>query len=105
MEVSYTSVHLGAALICSLITVLIPSVIFRGVQPKETQDNVKRFFQKAVIEVQSVTVKGLLSFAGFTLIGMFFGETFASLNVPAIGISIGNMVGHTLHLLPTSEQV
>lgn len=105
MEISYTSFHLGAALACSLITVLIPSVIFRGIQPGETKDNVKRFFQKVAIEAQTVTVKGLLSFAGFTLIGMFFGETFASLNVPAIGISIGNMVGHTLHLLPTSEQV
>lgn len=102
MEISYNKIHLGAALVCSLVAVLIPSVIFRGVQPEQEESGIKRFFQKVAIEAQTVTVKGLLSFAGFMLIGMFFGETFASLSVSAIGISIGNIIGHTLHLLPVN---
>lgn len=103
MEISYNGIHLGAALVCSLVAVLIPSVIFRSVQPEQEEEGIKRFFQKAASEAQAVTVKGLLSFAGFMLIGMLFGETFVSLSVPAIGISVGNIIGHTLHLLPTNS--
>lgn len=103
MEISYSSIHLGAALVCSLVAVIIPSVIFCGVQSEQEEKGIRRFFQKATSEAQTVTVKGLLSFSGFVLIGMLFGETFASLSVPAIGISIGNIIGHTLHLLPTNN--
>lgn len=103
MEVSYNNIQLGAALICSLITALIPSAILYTVEPKEGTEKIKHFFQKAAAEAQAVTVKGLISFAGFMLIGMFFGETFVSLSVPAIGISVGNIVGHTLHLIPSNN--
>lgn len=102
MEISYNGIHLGAALVCSLISVLIPSVIFCGGPPKP-EEGISRFFQKVASEAQAVTVKGLLSFAGFMLIGMLFGESFSALSLPAIGISIGNIVGHTLHILPINS--
>lgn len=105
MEVSYNNIQLGAALVCSLITALIPSAIFNTTEPKADTDKFKRFFQKVAAEAQAVTVKGLISFAGFMLIGMLFGETFASLSVSAIGISVGNIVGHTLHLIPSNNPV
>lgn len=82
----------------SLLIVIAHSHI--RTEPEKGADRITRLFRKAVAEAQAVAVKGLLSFVGFMLIGMFFGETFASLSAPAIGISVGNIVGHALHLLP-----
>lgn len=104
MEISYNHAQLGSAMICSLAVALIPYVIFSRFDGKSEEGKAKQFFQKVIAEIQAVTVKGLVSFAGFILIGMLFGETFASLSVSAIGISLGNIAGHALHLLPPSDQ-
>ncbi len=102
MEISYNNIQLVAAFVCSLVTVLIPSAFFICPNAEDNEDGLKNFLQKAISEARAVTVKGLVSFGGFMLIGMLFGETFVSLSVPAIAISVGNIIGHALHLLPSS---
>lgn len=96
-ELVYTDLNIGAAVLCTLITVLIPPTI-TSIQCKAEDTG----FQKAVVgivsEARTIIIKGLLSFAGFVLIGLFFGENFATLSMPAIGVSLGNAAGHLLHI-------
>ena len=98
-ELIYTKLDIGAAAISTLVTLLVPCA-FAAASQSEKESRWKQTIKSALAEVRSTIIKGLLSFGGFVLIGILFGETFATLSMPAIGISIGNAVGHLLSLAP-----
>ena len=101
-EISYNKLEVGAAIACSILTVLVPSAI-TAIQWKKQDTGIKKAAKDLISEVRASAIKGMLSFAGFVLIGLLFGEAYESLSMSAIGISIGNSVGHMLHLLPDNS--
>ena len=103
-EISYNKLEVGAAIACSILTVLVPSAI-TAIQWKKQDTGIKKVAKDLISEVRASAIKGMLSFAGFVLIGLLFGEAYESLSMSAIGISIGNSVGHMLHLLPDNSAV
>lgn len=100
-ELVYTGVDIGAAVVSTMITVLIPTVV-TAIEWKGTDTGWRKAAKGIISEVRSTVIKGLLAFTGFVLIGLFFGESFADLSMPAIGISLGNAAGHLFHLEPFS---
>ena len=101
LELVYTGVDIGAAVVSTMITVLIPTVV-TAIEWKSTDTGWRKVAKDVLSEVRSTVIKGLLAFAGFILIGLLFGETFAALSMPAIGVSLGNAAGHLFHLEPFS---
>ena len=98
-EVSYNKMELGAAFLCSVMTALIPPVV-TAISVNRDESKFSKTAKIVGEEVRALIIKSLLSFSLFVLIGVFFGENFSALSVPAAGIALGNMVGHTLHLVP-----
>ena len=103
LEVTYNRVQLGAAATCSLLAVLIPSTV-TALGHAVDESTAGRLAKNLIGDLRALIVKTLLSFSLFVLIGIFFGESFSTLSVPAIGVSVGNAVGHLLHLLPANPQ-
>lgn len=103
LEVTYNRVELGAAAACSLLAVLIPSAVTAFGHTAD-ESTAGRLAKDIFGDIRALIVKTLLSFALFVIIGMFFGESFSALSIPAIGISVGNAAGHLLHLLPANPQ-
>ena len=102
-EVTYNHVELGAAMACSLLAMLLPSAV-TSFGHIANESKAAEIAKDLLGDVRALAVKTLLSFSLFVLIGMFFGETFSALSVPAIGIAVGNAAGHLLHLLPATTQ-
>lgn len=99
MELTYNRHEIIAALVCCLVVVLVDSVI--AVEPiTDGEKGVKRAAKGFLSEARTVIIEGLLSFAGYVLLGIAFGETFTTLSLSAVGVSIGNSLGHILHLPP-----
>lgn len=98
-ELVYTGVDIGAAVVSTMITVLIPTVV-TTIEWNHTASGWRKIAKDVFSEARSTVVKGLLAFAGFVFIGLLFGESFATLSMPAIGISLGNAAGHLFHLEP-----
>lgn len=98
-ELVYTGVDIGAAMVSTMITVLIPTVV-TAIEWKCADTGWRKVAKDILSEARSTVIKGLLAFTGFVLIGLLFGESFAALSMPAIGISLGNAAGHLFHLEP-----
>lgn len=98
MEQSYNKIQLGAGVICCLISVLVPSVIIAG-----KKEGWKKHATSAVQEIRTMIIKGVLTFGVFILIGILFGETYAGLSTSAIGITLGSIAGHMLHIIPVTS--
>lgn len=102
MEVTYSRLDLGAALVSSLVTVLVPTALM-AIQWEDKECKVPRLLADMISEAKTTMIKGIVSFGGFVLIGLAFGESFATLSLPAIGVSVGNSVAHLLHLRPAEQ--
>lgn len=98
-ELVYTGIDIGAAVVSTMITVLVPTMI-TAIEWKVPDTGWRKVAKDILSEARSTVIKGLLAFTGFVLIGLLFGESFSTLSMPAIGISLGNAAGHLFHLEP-----
>lgn len=101
MELTYNRQEIIAALVCSLLVALVNSFISIGYIADE-EGKLKNAAKGLLYEARTVIVEGLISFSGYIILGLLFGETFATLSFSAIGVSIGNALSHVLHLAPVN---
>ena len=100
-EIVYTATDIKAAIIVTCLTVIIPSIVTAtawSIPATAQHAGLKTAVKDTLDEIRSTVIKGLLSFGGFILIGLFFGEDFAALTMPAVGIAVGNSIGHLFHV-------
>lgn len=60
-------------------------------------------WQKVQSEIAIMVVKGCLSFIAFVFFGTVFGNDFQELTLPAVGMTIGSVGGHLIHLPKPQE--
>ncbi len=104
-EITMNKFNLIVGLICCMVTVIIavfiPDKTYVSTNPvkpmEKIEESLKKFF---TTEGTAILIKGIFSASMFIVLGIFYQKEIADLTLPALSVSIGQIIGHFLKIDP-----